>query len=84
MTVFLLVQVEGEKIMLNPFKVEFSNAIDERKDTMLADGSVLKMPPYKRRMEGRKVRFCSSATLTALLKKLLCLSGEGFWFMISF
>ncbi|KAG0620776.1 hypothetical protein M758_4G243100 [Ceratodon purpureus] len=38
-------QFQEEKIMLNPFKVEISNAIDENKDII---------PPYRRRMDHRK------------------------------
>ena len=57
--------------MLNLFKVESSNTIHEHKDTMLAIGSFLRMPPYKHRMEGWKVSFCSSATFPILLKKII-------------
>lgn len=42
--------------MLNPFKVEFSNAIDERKGSELADASVSKMP-HRHQMDHRKVIF---------------------------
>lgn len=52
MVLFSCVKFQGEKIMLNPFKVEFSHAIDENEDSM---------PPYKRQLNHRKVSIGSSS-----------------------
>jgi hypothetical protein len=52
MVVFPCVQFQGEKIILNPFKVEFSHAINENEESM---------PPYKRQLNHRKVSRGSSS-----------------------